>query len=499
MVIKDLKEMFKDEDDHKDVTLFNLVRGETKKRVNFLVTLAEGGMEYVPVRASSMMIRAVEGEENFKPKKRSLIQSLGGGSSSDEEEKEPAKTSLGSPSRSSYSSSSSSSSDELESTPPRQKEQQGDRSSRSNKQASAKLAKGLSEKGKASPSGKKRMKKASSSMSSSAVSPPLSKEMWGHEDHSSFKPSWGNESVSQQMVDDSKRDADEWRTRRGAVQRIAVDKPRMGGESPPRGNRNPDSTLFDEIDDPNRDFKKVRARGYQDHSRSGWEDAMVKEPEASSWNESMSIERQMWGKSKGVDTSDFDEWESWGEENHSCEVWPDCKFLAKEKEGTKRKAKKSQSPKKKKTKKVAVPSKKPRIASPPIAESSVRAQGSPQESSEREESKEKCVCDEERMFLVRIRPGMSQAEILFLNNKMGDGWDGPFDLEVPLKELCEFDLLPLPRHFWTSRQPAMIKELPSEKGKKHRQSQGSTAWTSISPEREESDWLNSWIPGGEEA
>ncbi len=51
MVMKDLKEIFKggkeDEgDDKDDLTLFNLVRGERKKRVNFLVTLAEGGKEY---------------------------------------------------------------------------------------------------------------------------------------------------------------------------------------------------------------------------------------------------------------------------------------------------------------------------------------------------------------------------------------------------------------------------------------------------------------------
>ncbi len=69
MVMKDLKEMFRDdkgdESDEKDNTLFNLVRGEKKKRVNFLVTLAEGGNEYVPVRASSMMIKAIEGKEGL--------------------------------------------------------------------------------------------------------------------------------------------------------------------------------------------------------------------------------------------------------------------------------------------------------------------------------------------------------------------------------------------------------------------------------------------------
>ncbi len=64
MVIKDLKEMFNKEkeerddasDEKGDLILFNLVRGESKKRVNFLVTLAEGGKKYVPTRVASMMI-----------------------------------------------------------------------------------------------------------------------------------------------------------------------------------------------------------------------------------------------------------------------------------------------------------------------------------------------------------------------------------------------------------------------------------------------------------
>ena len=239
----------------------------------------------------------------------------------------------------------------------------------------------------------------------------------------------------------------------------------MGGGSPLRGNRNSKSTLLDEIDDPNQDFKKVRETGYQDHLRTGWEDVKVKEPKASSWTESMMLEKQMWGKAKGDDTSDFDEMEPWGEDDHSCDGGPDCKFRGKEEEGTKRKAKKSRSPKKKKAKKVAVPSTIPRISSPSNAEQSSQAQSSPHVSSAREDLGGTSVCDEERQFLVRIRPGMSQAEVLFLNNKNGDGREGPFDLEVPLKDLCEFDLLPLPR------QSAMIKELPSGKGKEEASSE----------------------------
>ena len=106
MVMKDLKAMFKEEkedvsEEKGDLTLFNLVRGESKKRVNFLVTLAEGGKEYVPVRATSLMIKAVEGKEDYKPKRSR--------SSSDEEEKPPTHTFFGSP-RGGHTSSSSPSS-----------------------------------------------------------------------------------------------------------------------------------------------------------------------------------------------------------------------------------------------------------------------------------------------------------------------------------------------------------------------------------------------------
>jgi hypothetical protein len=167
----------------------------------------------------------------------------------------------------------------------------------------------------------------------------------------------------------------------------------------------------------------------------------------------------MWGKAKGDNTMSFDALEPRGEDDHSCDGGPDCKFRGKVEEGTKRKVKQSRSPKKKKARKVAVPSKRPRNTSPPNAEPSLRVQGSPEESSAREELKGKCVCDEERTFLVRVRPGMTQAEVLFLNNEKGNGWEGPFDLEVPLKDLLEFDRLPLPR------KAAMIRRLPSSKGK----------------------------------
>jgi hypothetical protein len=167
---------------------------------------------------------------------------------------------------------------------------------------------------------------------------------------------------------------------------------------------------------------KVRATGYQDPLRSGWEDVNDKKQEASSWTSFMMLEEQMWGKAKGDNTMSFDALESWGKDDHSCESGPDCKFRGKAEDGTKRKVKQSRSPKKKKAKKVAVPSKRSRRTSPPNAEPSLRVQGSPVESSAREELKGKCVCDEERTFLVRVRPGMTQAEVLFLNNEKGDGW-----------------------------------------------------------------------------
>jgi hypothetical protein len=40
---------------------------------------------------------------------------------------------------------------------------------------------------------------------------------------------------------------------------------------------------------------------------------------------------------------------------------------------------------------------------------------------------------------------MAVAEVLFLNNVRGDGYEGPFDLKAPLQSLLDFDMLPLPR------------------------------------------------------
>jgi hypothetical protein len=106
-----------------------------------------------------------------------------------------------------------------------------------------------------------------------------------------------------------------------------------------------------------------------------------------------------WGKVMGEDTMSFDTQESKGDDEHSCENGPDCKFRGKVEGGNKRKSKPDQPPKKKKAKKVALPPKRLRSTSPPNAKSSLRVKRSPQESSTREELKGECKCDEERTLL----------------------------------------------------------------------------------------------------
>ncbi len=142
-----------------------------------------------------------------------MIQSLGSGSSSDEEEKRPAESSLGSPRGASESSSSSSSDEELDkaNTPYKKKDQQRQRSSRSNKQASAKLSKDLSQKGKASPAGKKRIKRASPSM----------KETWPED--LAFKPKWGGMKSFETHMDERRMDS-EWADDGEKKERVIRDK-----------------------------------------------------------------------------------------------------------------------------------------------------------------------------------------------------------------------------------------------------------------------------------
>ncbi len=66
-----------------------------------------------------------------------------------------------------------------------------------------------------------------------------------------------------------------------------------------------------------------------------------------------------------------------------------------------------------------------------------------------------------------VRPGKTAAEVLFLNNVKGDGWEGPFSLELPIQGLLDFDLRPLPRKVAISEGP------PSEKGKEEAVPSGS--------------------------
>jgi hypothetical protein len=44
---------------------------------------------------------------------------------------------------------------------------------------------------------------------------------------------------------------------------------------------------------------------------------------------------------------------------------------------------------------------------------------------------------------------------MFLNNKMGNGYEGPFDLKTSLGSLLKFDSLPLPRKPFVVKEPAL--------------------------------------------
>ena len=94
-----------------------------------------------------------------------------------------------------------------------------------------------------------------------------------------FKPNWGGY-VTQELRDEDKRGADEWRARTLADERKAVDKQRDGGGSPLRGNRKQKATFLDEIDDLHYDYQKARATGYEESFVSpGWEDEYKRDEE----------------------------------------------------------------------------------------------------------------------------------------------------------------------------------------------------------------------------
>jgi hypothetical protein len=84
----------------------------------------------------------------------------------------------------------------------------------------------------------------------------------------------------------------------------------------------------------------------------------------------------------------FDAQGSEGEERHSCDEGPDCRFRSLGEGGKKREGKPTKPPKKKKAKKAALPPKRSGGPSHPIARSSLRIPGSPQGSSVKEEPKE---------------------------------------------------------------------------------------------------------------
>ncbi len=113
------------------MALFNLVRGGSKKRVNFLDTLAEGGKEYVPSRYTSMMINAKEGKEDFKP--RRVRSGKGNDDEEPNEKKEVTHTRFATPKKKRTPPCSSSSEDET-SEMPKEKGQKKRRSTRSNMQ-----------------------------------------------------------------------------------------------------------------------------------------------------------------------------------------------------------------------------------------------------------------------------------------------------------------------------------------------------------------------------
>jgi hypothetical protein len=125
-----------------DLSLFNLVRGGSKRQVNFLVTSAEGGRVYVPSRHPTLMINAAEENKEFKPRR--------GRSEKGKDDKEPddqkgeTHTRFATPNKKRTPSSSSSSGNEA-CEKPKRKVQKKVRSAKSNKQASVEGDGGLLE------------------------------------------------------------------------------------------------------------------------------------------------------------------------------------------------------------------------------------------------------------------------------------------------------------------------------------------------------------------
>ncbi len=131
-------------------------------------------------------------------------------------------------------------------------------------------------------------------------------------------------------------------------------------------------------------------------------------------------------------------------DDEPCDHDPDCKFDNRG-DGKIKVNAKAEKPKAKKGKKSAPPL--TRSFDKPSAEKGKgEAPSSPQIRSEEEGLENNgATCDEDRTFLVRVRAGMAVAEILFLNNEKGNGYESPFDLKSPFQSLLDFDQLLLPR------------------------------------------------------
>jgi hypothetical protein len=214
MVVKDLKAMMnqggaiKDESDNEkdDMSLFNLVRGgKDKKRVNFLITSAEGGREYVPSRYSSLMINAKEGKEDFKPRRGRS------GKRNDDDQSNDGKvkthTRFATPKKKRTPPCSSSSEEEGSELPTEKGPKKG-RSTRSNKQALVESEDDLRE--NRNRNLEKRGVRESSSSSAFKKSPSKEERWaWGSTDAEVFKPAWGGLKGYDDHLDDVPMDC-EW-------------------------------------------------------------------------------------------------------------------------------------------------------------------------------------------------------------------------------------------------------------------------------------------------
>ncbi len=141
---------------------------------------------------------------------------------------------------------------------------------------------------------------------------------------------------------------------------------------------------------------------------------------------------------------DFNASSSTIRKDEPCDRDLDCKFDNRGMGKIKFNAK-AEKPKAKKGKKSAPPPTRS-FDQPSAAKGKGEAPFSPQIRSEEEGLENKgATCDEDRTSLVRVRAGMSVAEILFLDNEKGDVYEGPFDLKSPLQFLLDFDQLLLPR------------------------------------------------------